>query len=199
MANGPFKSRADLKKVPRLGAKAYEQCAGFLRISGGSNPLDNSAVHPESYYIVKQMASDINCTVDDLMCRKELRTKIDLKRYVSDIVGLPTLNDIMTELEKPGRDPREAIVEFSFDKNVTSIEHLQTGMILPGIVSNITAFGAFVNIGVKQDGLIHISQMSDNRFVKDINDVLKLHQHVSVKVIDVDISRKRISLKLVNN
>lgn len=199
MANGPFKSRAELKKVPRLGAKAYEQCAGFLRISGGSNPLDNSAVHPESYYIVKQMASDINCTVDDLVSRKELRTKIDLKRYVSDIVGLPTLNDIMTELEKPGRDPREAIVEFSFDKNVTSIEHLQTGMILPGIVSNITAFGAFVNIGVKQDGLIHISQMSDNRFVKDINDVLKLHQHVSVKVIDVDISRKRISLKLVNN
>lgn len=197
--NGAFKNRTELKKVPRLGTKAFEQCAGFLRISGGTNPLDNSAVHPESYHIVKQMATDLNCSVSELMTHKELRSQIDVKRYVSDSVGLPTLNDILSELEKPGRDPRETIVEFSFDKDVTSIEHIKAGMILPGIVSNITAFGAFVNIGVKQDGLIHISQMSDRGFVKDINNVLKLHQHVSVKVLDVDLGRSRISLKLMNN
>lgn len=197
--NGPFKSRSELKKVPRLGAKAYEQCAGFLRIAGGKNPLDNSAVHPESYHIVMQMAEDINCSVTELMASKELRSKVEIKRYVSGTVGLPTLTDIMTELEKPGRDPRKSIEEFSFDKNVTAIEHLVPGMILPGIVSNITAFGAFVNIGVKQDGLIHISQMSANRYVKDINEILKLHQYVSVKILDVDISRNRISLQLVNN
>jgi uncharacterized protein len=197
--NGPFKSRSELKKVPRLGAKAYEQCAGFLRIAGGKNPLDNSAVHPESYHIVMQMAEDINCSVTELMASKELRSKVEIKRYVSGTVGLPTLTDIMTELEKPGRDPRKSIEEFSFDKNVTAIEHLVPGMILPGIVSNITAFGAFVNIGVKQDGLIHISQMSANRYVKDINEILKLHQHVSVKILNVDISRNRISLQLVNN
>lgn len=196
--NGAFKSRTELKKVPRLGAKAYEQCAGFLRISGGSNPLDNSAVHPESYHIVKQMASDMGCSVSDLMTKRELRARIDVKRYVTDTIGELTLNDIMSELEKPGRDPRETITEFSFDENVTSIEQLVPGMTLPGIVSNITAFGAFVNIGVKQDGLIHISQISDKKFVKDINDVLKLQQHVSVKVTDVDLSRNRISLKLVS-
>ena len=193
--NGAFTSRAQLKKVPRLGPSAYEQCAGFLRIPGAKNPLDNSAVHPESYPIVAQMAKDSGCTVDQLIADKEKRSHIDIKRYVTASVGLPTLTDIMSELEKPGRDPREQIEEFEFDPNVTSVDDLEEGMILPGIVTNITNFGAFVDIGVHQDGLVHISQLA-NRYVKDANEVVKLHQHVRVMVKEVDHRRGRISLTM---
>ena len=193
--NGAFTSRAQLKKVPRLGPAAYEQCAGFLRIPGAKNPLDNSAVHPESYPIVAQMAKDSGCTVDQLIADKEKRSHIDIKRYVTVSVGLPTLTDIMSELEKPGRDPREQIEEFEFDPNVTSVDDLEEGMILPGIVTNITNFGAFVDIGVHQDGLVHISQLA-NRYVKDANEVVKLHQHVRVMVKEVDHRRGRISLTM---
>lgn len=193
--NGAFTSRAQLKKVPRLGAKAYEQCAGFLRIRDAENPLDNSAVHPEAYPIVQQMAKDTKCSVKDLICSGEKRKAIDIRRYVSDTIGLPTLTDIMQELEKPGRDPREQLEEFRFADGINTIDDLQTGMRLPGIVTNITAFGAFVDIGVHQDGLVHISAVS-NTFVKDINSVLKLHQHVKVTVIDIDRKRNRISLSM---
>ena len=193
--NGAFHSRTELKKVPRLGPKAFEQCAGFLRIEG-SNPLDNSAVHPESYHIVEQMAKDLNCTVSQLITDAEKRKLIKVEKYVSDTVGLPTLTDIMNELEKPGRDPREHIEEFQFAEGISTITDLVAGMELPGIVTNITAFGAFVDLGVHQDGLVHISQAS-SKFVKDMNDVVKLHQHVRVRVIDVDVVRKRISLKLI--
>ncbi len=193
--HGPFASRAQLKKVPRLGPAAYQQCAGFLRIPGAKNPLDNTAVHPESYAIVEQMASDQQCTVADLISNKELRSRIDIRRYVTDSVGLPTLQDIMHELEKPGRDPREQLEEFSFDSRVHSIEDLTAGMILPGIVTNITDFGAFVDIGVHQDGLVHISQMA-NRRVNHPTDVVKLHQHVEVKVLETDLRRHRISLTM---
>lgn len=192
--NGPFSSRAELKKVPRLGQKAFEQCAGFLRLEG-KNPLDNSAVHPESYHIVEQMAKDAKLSVSQLIADKQKQKTIDIKRYVSATVGLPTLQDIMSELEKPGRDPREQIEEFHFAEGISQIEHLVVGMELPGIVTNLTAFGAFVDIGVHQDGLVHISQCSD-KFVKDINDVLKLHQHVVVKVVEVDIVRRRIGLSM---
>ena len=194
-ANGPFSSRAQLKKVPRLGPAAYEQCAGFLRIPGAKNPLDNSAVHPESYPIVAQMAKDSGCTVEELMADRSKREKIDIKRYVTEDVGIPTLTDIMGELEKPGRDPREQIEEFEFDPNVTSIDDLEEGMILPGIVTNITNFGAFVDIGVHQDGLVHISQLA-NRYVRDPNDVVHLHQHVQVMVKEVDHRRQRIALTM---
>ena len=193
--NGAFTSRAQLKKVPRLGPSAYEQCAGFLRIPGAKNPLDNSAVHPESYPIVAQMAKDSGCTVDQLIADKEKRSHIDIKRYVTASVGLPTLTDIMSELEKPGRDPREQIEEFEFDPNVTSVDDLEEGMILPGIVTNITNFGAFVDIGVHQDGLVHNFQRA-NRYVKDANEVVKLHQHVRVMVKEVDHRRGRISLTM---
>ena len=193
--NGPFTSRAQLKKVPRLGPSAYEQCAGFLRIPGAKNPLDNSAVHPESYKIVEQMASDQGCTVSDLITHKEKRAAIDPKRYVTTTVGLPTLNDIMQELEKPGRDPREQIEEFEFAKGIETVDDLSEGMELPGIVTNITNFGAFVDIGVHQDGLVHISQLAD-RYVKDPNQVVKLHQHVRVRVIEVDRRRGRIALSM---
>ncbi len=194
-ANGAFTSRAQLKKVSRLGPAAYEQCAGFLRIPGAANPLDNSAVHPESYAIVSQMAKDSGCTVADLMSDGERRSRIDLRRYVTDTVGMPTLTDIMSELEKPGRDPREQIEEFEFDPNVSSIDDLVEGMVLPGIVTNITNFGAFVDIGVHQDGLVHISQLT-NRYVKDPNEVVHLHQHVKVKVKEIDYRRNRISLTM---
>jgi len=194
-ANGAFTSRAQLKKVPRLGPAAYEQCAGFLRIPGAKNPLDNSAVHPESYPIVAQMAKDNGCSVDELIANKEKRSHIDIKQYVTDTVGLPTLTDIMKELEKPGRDPREQIEEFEFDPDVTSMDDLEEGMILPGIVTNITNFGAFVDIGVHQDGLVHISQLA-NRYVRDANEVVKLHQHVRVMVKEVDHRRGRISLTM---
>ncbi len=193
--NGPFTQRAQLKKVPRLGPAAFEQCAGFLRIPGAKNPLDNSAVHPESYKIVEQMASDLHCTVADLISNKAKRDAIDLKRYVSAETGLPTLTDIMKELEKPGRDPREQIEEFEFAKGIETVDDLEEGMELPGIVTNITNFGAFVDIGVHQDGLVHVSQLAD-KYVKDPNSVVKLHQHVRVRVIQIDRRRGRISLSM---
>ena len=193
--NGAFTSRAQLKKVPRLGPSAFQQCAGFLRIPDAKNPLDNSAVHPESYAVVEQMAKDQGCSVADLIKNKEKREAIDIKRYVTDEIGIPTLTDIMQELEKPGRDPRSQIEEFEFDKNVSTVDDLVEGMILPGIVTNITNFGAFVDIGVHQDGLIHISQMA-NRRIAHPTDVVKLHQHLRVRVIEVDRRRNRISLSL---
>ena len=193
--NGAFTSRAQLKKVARLGPSAFEQCAGFLRIPDARNPLDNSAVHPESYKIVEQMAKDYGCSVVDLISNSKKLATIDIKRYVTDSVGIPTLTDIMKELEKPGRDPREQIEEFEFDKNVTSVDDLIEGMVLPGIVTNITNFGAFVDVGVHQDGLVHISQLAD-RYVADPTQVVKLHQHVKVKVMEVDRKRNRISLTM---
>jgi len=193
--NGPFESRRQLLKVPRMGAKAYEQCAGFLRIPQAKNPLDNSAVHPESYPIVEQMAKDLNCTVADLIKNKELRSKIDLKKYVTDTVGLPTLTDILQELDKPGRDPRQKIQVFEFDKNVRTLDDLQEGMELPGIVTNITNFGCFVDIGIKENGLVHVSQLAD-RFVSNPADVVRIHQHVRVKVMSIDHERKRIQLTM---
>lgn len=196
--HGAFTSRAQLKKVPRLGPVAYEQCAGFLRIPESDNPLDNSAVHPESYKIVEQMARDNSCTVRQLMTDATLREKIDLRKYVSDTVGMPTLTDIMSELEKPGRDPRSQIEEFEFAAGINSIDDLRAGMTLPGIVTNITNFGAFVDVGVHQDGLVHISQLAD-RYVSDPNQVVKLHQHVRVKVTEVDKRRNRISLTMKGN
>lgn len=193
--NGPFESRRQLLKVPRMGAKAYEQCAGFLRIPQAKNPLDNSAVHPESYPIVEQMAKDLNCTVADLIKDKELRNKIDLKKYVTETVGLPTLTDILQELDKPGRDPRQKIQVFEFDKNVRTLDDLQEGMELPGIVTNITNFGCFVDIGIKENGLVHVSQLAD-RFVNNPADVVRIHQHVRVKVMSIDHERKRIQLTM---
>ena len=193
--NGAFFSRAQLKKVPRLGPAAYQQCAGFLRIPGAKNPLDNSAVHPESYDIVEQMAKDQGCTVIDLINNKEKREAIDIKRYVTDEVGIPTLTDILKELEKPGRDPRQQIEAFEFDSRVNTVDDLIEGMELPGIVTNITNFGAFVDIGVHQDGLVHISQMA-NRRIAHPTDVVKLHQHIRVRVIEVDRRRNRISLSM---
>lgn len=193
--NGAFTSRAQLKKVPRLGPAAFQQCAGFLRIPGAKNPLDASAVHPESYALVEQMASDCGCTVADLMANAEKRRQIEIKQYVTAEVGLPTLHDIMKELEKPGLDPRDKIETFEFDPRVKTPDDLVSGMELPGIVTNITNFGAFVDIGVHQDGLVHISQLA-NKYVKDPNDVVKLHQHVRVKVIEVDRRRHRISLTM---
>ena len=194
-ANGAFASRAQLKKVARLGPSAFEQCAGFLRIHGARNPLDNSAVHPESYHIVEQMAKDNHCTVAQLIGDAAKRKAVDIKKYVTDTVGMPTLTDIMAELEKPGRDPREQIEEFEFDKNVTSVDDLVAGMVLPGIVTNITNFGAFVDVGVHQDGLVHVSQLAD-RYVADPTQVVKLHQHVKVRVVEVDRKRNRISLSM---
>lgn len=194
-ANGAFTSRRQLLKVPRLGPSAFEQCAGFLRIPEADNPLDNTAVHPESYDIVEQMARDQGCSVKELIKDKEKRKNIDLKRYITANVGIPTLTDIMEELEKPGRDPREQIEEFKFDENIHTIEDLYEGMILPGIVTNITNFGAFVDIGVHQDGLVHISQMAD-RYVSDPTQIVRLHQHVTVRVTEVDRKRNRISLSM---
>ena len=193
--NGPFQSRAQLKKVPRLGPAAFEQCAGFLRIPNAKNPLDNSAVHPESYAIVEQMARDQKCSVADLIADKGKRQAVDLSHYLTDTVGMPTLTDIMNELEKPGRDPRQQIENFEFAKGIETVDDLQEGMELPGIVTNITNFGAFVDIGVHQDGLVHISQLAD-RYVKDPNQVVRLHQHVRVRVIEIDRRRNRISLSM---
>jgi len=193
--HGAFTSRAQLKKVPRLGPSAFEQCAGFLRIPGAKNPLDNSAVHPESYGVVEQMAADLGCTVGALVGNKERLKEIDIKKYAREDVGLLTLADIVKELEKPGLDPREQIEEFEFDNRVHSIEDLCEGMVLPGIVTNITNFGAFVDVGVHQDGLVHVSQLAD-RYVSDPNQVVKLHQHVRVMVKEVDLRRKRISLTM---
>lgn len=193
--NGAFSTRKELMKVPRMGAKAFEQAAGFLRIAGGKQPLDNSAVHPESYPIVEQMARDLHCKVEDLLAQKELRKQIDLKNYVTDKVGLPTLQDILDELEKPGRDPRGEVKAFSFREGVHTLEDLQIGMILPGIVTNLTNFGAFVDVGVHTDGLVHVSQMAD-RFIKDPMEVVSLHEHVTVKVLEVDLKRRRLSLTM---
>ena len=193
--NGAFPNRKALLKVPKMGAKTFEQAAGFLRVTNSDNPLDNSAVHPESYNIVEQMAKDLKCSVNDLMSHANLREKIDLQRYVSDKVGLPTLQDIMRELEKPSRDPREQLEEWHFDENVHTIDDLQIGMRLPGIVTNIANFGAFVDIGVHKDGLVHISEMS-NRRISSPTEVVALHQHVMVKVIDIDKQRGRIQLSL---
>ncbi len=195
--HGAFTSRAQLKKVPRLGAVAFQQCAGFLRIPNAKNPLDNSAVHPESYHIVEAMAEEQKCSVSELISNKELIKRIDLNRYISNEVGLLTLNDILQELEKPGRDPREQLEEFEFDTSVHSIDDLKEGMELPGIVTNITNFGAFVDIGVHQDGLVHISQLS-NKFVSDPNTVVHLHQHVRVRVTQIDYKRNRIGLSMKN-
>lgn len=192
---GGFSSRKQLKKVPRMGEKAFEQCAGFLRIEGAKNPLDNSAVHPESYHIVEQMAADLRVDLTQLVKDENLVKQIQLENYVAGNVGLPTLKDIRAELEKPGRDPREQIEVFEFDQSVYSVEDLKPGMELPGIVTNITKFGAFVDVGVKQDGLVHISQLAD-RFVKDPNDIVKIHQHVKVKVLEVDLARNRIQLSM---
>ena len=193
--HGAFSSRSQLLKVPRLGPSAYQQCAGFLRIRNGKNPLDNSAVHPESYPIVERMAKDQGCTVADLINNKDKRDAIQLPRYVTAEVGMPTLTDILAELEKPGRDPRQQLEAFEFDKNVSTIDDLVEGMVLPGIVTNITNFGAFVDIGVHQDGLVHISQMANRRIAHPL-DVVKLHQHVTVRVIEVDHRRHRISLSM---
>jgi uncharacterized protein len=194
-ANGPFASREGLKKVPRLGPKAFEQAAGFLRIRDGENPLDASAVHPESYSVVEAMAADLGCAVQDLMREEGLRRKIDYSRYVTEKIGLPTLNDILKELAKPGRDPRRDFEVFRFAEGIEKIEDLRVGMKLDGIVTNVTAFGAFVDIGVHQDGLVHVSQLSD-RFVKDPRQAVKVQQRVKVTVLAVDLERKRISLSM---
>ena len=193
--NGPCVCRKDLKKVPRLGEKAFEQCAGFLRIPNGSNPLDNSAVHPESYPVVEKMAADLHCTVGELMKRKELKQQIRLEQYQTDQIGMPTLQDIMKELDKPGRDPRSEIQEFSFNPDIHTIDDLQEGMILPGIVTNITNFGCFVDVGIKENGLVHISELAD-RFVSNPADVVSIHQHVQVRVLSIDTTRKRVQLSM---
>lgn len=192
---GAFRNRQQLLKVPRMGAKAFEQCAGFLRITGGDNPLDNTAVHPESYNIVQKMAEDHHCNITELIADKSLRQQIDLNRYISDSVGMPTLTDIMQELDKPGRDPRQRIQVFEFEKNIRTINDLHEGMVLPGIVKNITDFGAFVDIGIKENGLIHLSNLA-NRYIKDPSEVLSIHQHVKVKILHIDTDRKRIQLSM---
>ena len=194
--NGAFTSRKELMKVPRMGAKAFEQCAGFLRIPDAKNPLDNSAVHPESYAVVEHIAKDMKCSVEDLIKNKEIRSQINIQKYVTDKVGLPTLTDIMEELEKPGRDPRQAIKVFEFDKNVKTIDDLKEGMVLPGIVTNITNFGCFVDVGIKENGLVHVSQLC-RQFVSDPTTVVSIHQHVQVKVIGIDWGRKRISMTMI--
>lgn len=194
--HGAFTSRRDLLQVPRMGAKAFEQCAGFLRIAQGKNPLDNTAVHPESYPLVERMAKDAHCTIDELIARKDLRDKINLQDYVTEQVGLPTLTDIMQELDKPGRDMRQTIKVFAFDPNVRTLADLKEGMELPGIVTNITNFGCFVNIGIKENGLVHLSQLAD-RYITDPNEVVSIHQHVRVKVLSIDNERKRLSLTMI--
>lgn len=195
LENGAFSSRKQIKKVPRMGEKAFEQCAGFLRIRDGKNPLDNTAVHPESYPIVEQMAEDQGCSVTDLIESEELRKQVDLRRYITDTTGLPTLNDIMKELAKPGLDPRGKAKSFEFAQHIKSIEDLHEGMVLPGIVTNITNFGAFVDIGIKESGLVHISQLA-NRFVKNPADVVSLQQEVTVKVMQIDLKRGRVQLSM---
>ena len=193
--NGAFPNRKALLKVPKMGAKTFEQAAGFLRITNSDNILDNSAVHPESYPIVERMAKDLHCTVAELMQRAELRQQINLQHYVTDTVGLPTLTDILRELEKPSRDPRTQIEEFHFDESVHTIDDLRVGMVLPGIITNIANFGAFCDVGVHKDGLIHISEMA-NRRINNPSEVVALHQHVRVRVIDIDRQRGRIQLSL---
>jgi len=196
--NGPFPNRQALKNVPKMGAKTFEQAAGFLRVTGSDNPLDNSAVHPESYPIVNKMAKDLGCTIHELMSNEALRKQIDITQYITEKTGLPTLTDIMHELEKPSRDPRAQIEVFRFDDNVHDLNDLKIGMELPGIVTNIAAFGAFVDIGVHKDGLIHISQMG-RKNLRQPQEVVSLHQHIKVEVIDIDQTRSRIQLRLVKN
>ena len=195
--NGPFRSRQELKKVRRLGDKAFEQCAGFLRIPGASNPLDNSAVHPEAYHIVEKMAGSLGVRTEELVSNEGLCSRIHAEDFIEADFGLPTVNDIINELVKPGRDPRESASEFAFSEDIRNIDDLVQGMELPGIVTNITAFGAFVDIGIKQNGLIHVSQMGRGKRVSSPSDVLKLHQHVRVQVISVDAERSRIGLRLL--
>lgn len=194
--NGAFHSRKELMKVPRMGAKAYEQCAGFLRISEGVNPLDNTAVHPESYHIVEQMSKDLKCSVPELIANKELRQKIDIRKYITPAIGIPTLQDIMQELDKPGRDPRKTLKVFEFDKHIRTIDDLREGMVVPGIVGNITNFGAFVDIGIKENGLVHLSQLAE-RYISDPTEIVSIHQQVMVKVLSVDSGRKRIQLTMI--
>ena len=194
--NGAFTSRKDLKKVPRLGEKAYQQAAAFVRIKNAKNPLDNSAVHPEAYKIVEQMAKDLGIKITDLIANKEKISLIKPEKYISEDIGILGIRDILKELEKPGLDPRKAAKVFEFDPNVKSIKDVKIGMILPGIVNNITAFGCFVDLGIKESGLVHISQLKDG-FVSDVNEVVKLHQHVQVKVTEVDEARKRIQLSMI--
>jgi uncharacterized protein len=193
--NGPFSSRKDLMKVPRMGAKAFEQAAGFLRIPGSENPLDHSAVHPETYHVVEKMARDLKCSIGELVASKQVQDQIRWESYANEETGLPTLMDIKAELAKPGRDPRQSIRIFEFAEGIFKMEDLQVGMVLPGIVTNITKFGVFVDVGIKQDGLVHISQLA-NRFIRDPNEIVKLHEHVKVKVTDIDIQRKRIQLSM---
>ncbi|MDY6844484.1 MAG: helix-hairpin-helix domain-containing protein, partial [Thermodesulfobacteriota bacterium] len=194
-AQGPFSTREALKNVPRLGPKAFEQCAGFLRIRNGTHPLDRSAIHPESYHIVEKMAQDVSCSVEDLIENEDKRKKITVERYVTEHVGIPTLQDIINELAKPGRDPRQQFEDFVFAEGIETIEDVKPGMKLPGVVTNITAFGAFVDIGVHHDGLVHISELAD-RFIKDPHEVVKVYEKVTVTVLDVDLERKRISLSM---
>ncbi|PZQ91169.1 MAG: RNA-binding transcriptional accessory protein, partial [Flavobacterium johnsoniae] len=194
--NGAFEERKQLKKVPRLGEKAYQQAAAFIRISNAKNPLDNSAVHPEAYGIVEKMAKDLKISLNELIANKEKIGQIPLEKYVTEDVGLLGLKDIVKELEKPGLDPRKAAKVFEFDPNVKTIDNLRTGMVLPGIVNNITNFGCFVDIGIKESGLVHISQLKEG-YVSDVNEVVKLHQQVQVKVVEVDESRKRIQLTMI--
>lgn len=194
--NGAFRLRKELMNVPRMGDKSFEQCAGFLRIPQAVNPLDNTAVHPESYCIVEKMAKDLECTVSELIANKELRLRINLEQYITSTVGLPTLHDIMQELDKPGRDPRETIRVFEFDKNVRNINDLSEGMVLPGIVGNITNFGAFVDIGIKENGLVHLSQLAE-KYITDPTQVVSIHQHIMIKVLSVDMERKRIQLTMI--
>jgi uncharacterized protein len=195
-AHGPFRSRRSLLDVPKMGAKSFEQSAGFMRIRGAENPLDDSAVHPESYGTVERMAADLNCGVSDLLADESLRRQIVPERYVTETAGLPTLLDILVELGKPGRDPRETIEILEFDPSVKTIADLREGMILPGIITNVTRFGAFVDIGIKENGLVHVSQLA-NRFVGDPTEVVSLHQHVTVKVLEVDAARKRVGLSML--
>jgi uncharacterized protein len=193
--NGPFKSRQELMKVARLGPKAFEQCAGFLRIRSGVNPLDASSVHPERYGLVKKMAQDIGVTVPHLLDSETIRQSIDLRKYIDKSIGLPTLTDIMEELAKPGRDPRSSFEQFHFAEGIHTIEDLSEGMRLPALITNITKFGAFADIGIKQDGLIHISQLAD-RFIKDPGEVVKIGQKVEVRVVEIDAKRQRIALSM---
>ncbi|MDR1119372.1 MAG: RNA-binding transcriptional accessory protein [Dysgonamonadaceae bacterium] len=195
--NGAFNSRKDLMKIPRMGEKTFEQCAGFLRIPEAENPLDNSAVHPESYHIVEKMSKDLACSVSDLMTDKALKKQLSLEKYLTDKIGMPTLKDILEELDKPGRDPRQIIKVFEFDKSIKTIQDLREGMELPGIINNITNFGCFVDIGIKENGLVHISELAD-RFISDPTEVVSVHQHVKVRVLSVDLERKRIQLSMKN-
>ena len=193
--NGDFTSRTQLMNVPRMGSKAFQQCAGFLRIPNAENLLDNTAVHPESYDVIARIAADEHCDVGQFITNKDLHAKIDLSKYVDDNIGLPTLKDIMQELEKPGRDPRSTIKVLAFDESLKTIEDVKPGMVVNGIINNITDFGAFVDIGVKESGLIHVSQLCD-KYISSPSEVVSIHQHVKVKVLDVDLSRRRISLTM---